>query len=392
MEEVLSERAESLGVTILRGNGFTGIAEQDEDSVTVQVGDSQTFRAKWLVGCDGGRSAVRKAAGFEFVGTEPAVTGYAVKCELDHPERLDVGFNLTKTGMYISMPGAAMHLVDFDGGAFHRTQEITQEHLQGVLDRVTGKTDVKITKVHLASTWTDRAKQTTKYRKGRVLVAGDAAHIHSPLGAQGLNAGLGDAMNLGWKLAATVRQEADSAEEARDLALLDTYESERHPIAEWVLEWTRAQVLTIQPDLYGSALQKIMRDVISTTDGTNLFVDRVWGLSQRYVLGDGQAYAHQLVGSSAPDFEFVDGSRVGPKMEEGRGLLIDFDDTVALKELVVKGIYGRRVDYLGTDVKDRLGLRALIVRPDGIVAWVAEDKAEPDMDAAMAALQRWFSC
>lgn len=390
IETTLTERAESLGVTILRGDGVTEIAAQDDDSVTVEAGENQSFRGKWLVGCDGGRSVIRKAAGFDFVGTEAKFTGYAVKCDLDPPDKLKPGFHITKTGMYIiGFPGT-LHLVDFDGAAFDRTQEITQEHLQDVLSRVTGVTDVKITTIHLAGSFTDRSKQATSYRKGRILLAGDAAHIHSPLGAQGLNVGLGDAMNLGWKLAATVRQESGSDGAPADLTLLDTYGSERHPIAAWVLEWTRAQVSTLQPDLYGAAIQALLRDLIDTTDGTNLFIDRVWGLSQRYKLGDGEAHAHPLVGCSTPDFELYDGSRLGSKLEEGRGLLVDFENDAALKDLVIGGKYTATVDYVSVGAKDRCDLRALLVRPDGVVAWVAEDNVNPNVDAAKAALQQWF--
>ncbi|KAL9002676.1 MAG: hypothetical protein Q9188_004415 [Gyalolechia gomerana] len=202
---------------------------------------------------------------------------------------------------------------------------------------------MKISKIDLASSFTDRCKQTTSYRKGRVLLAGDAAHIHGPVGSQGLNLGLGDAMNLGWKLAATIRQESKSGGAPADLALLDTYESERHPLGAWVLEWTRAQVTTLSPDPYGQAVQGLIRDLIDTFDGTNLFLDRHWGLSQRYKLGESEAHAHPLIGCSVPDFELNDGSRLGPKLEEGRGLLIDFEGTTVLKELVVGGKYKARI-------------------------------------------------
>jgi hypothetical protein len=288
------------------------------------------------------------------------------------------GFIVTKNGMY-GMGPESLHLVDFDpdGLAYDRTQEITLAHIQDVLNRVSGNTDVKIAKIHLASSFTDRSKQATSYRKGRILLAGDAAHIHSPLGAQGMNVGLGDAMNLGWKLAATIR--------GADLALLDTYESERRPIAASVLESTRLQISTLQPDLFGAAIQNLIRDFIDTTDGTNLFIDRMWGLSQRYDLG----VAHPLVGCSAPDFELDDGSRLGPKMTRGRGLLVDFEDDVAMKQLV-GGKYEARVDYLSVGAKDRRGLKALLVRPDGVVAWAAEENTKPDVGAAKAALERWF--
>ncbi|KAF2803184.1 putative pentachlorophenol 4-monooxygenase [Mytilinidion resinicola] len=373
-----------------RGNGVTRIVAQDNEVVTVETGENQTFRSKWLVGCDGGRSVIRKAAGFDFVGTEAKFTAYAVKGDFDHPEKLKPGFHATKNGMYVFMKPDTVHLVDFDSAAFDRTKEITQEHLQDVLNRVVGTTDVIITAVHLASSYTDRSKQTTHYRNGRVLVAGDAAHIHSPLGAQGLNVGLGDAMNLGWKLAATVHREAEADGAATDLALLDTYESERHPIAAWVLEWTRAQVSTLQPGPYGAAVHTLIRDLIATTDGTNLFIDRVWGLSQRYALGDGEAHAHPFVGCSAPDFELLDGARLGPKLDGGRGLLVEFEGAAALKKLVVGGKFEGRVDYVCVGAKDRRDLRALLIRPDGIVAWVAEDNKKYDVNAAKAALEQWF--
>lgn len=389
IETVLTERAENLGVTILRGKGLTKIVSQDNDSVTVEAGEDQSFRGRWLVGCDGGRSITRKAAGFDFVGTEAKFTGYAVKCDFDHPEKLKLGFNVTKTGMYIATPDS-LRLVDFDGGVFDRTKEITLEHIQDVLDRVSGHTNVRITTVNLASAFTDRCKQATSYRKGRVLLAGDAAHIHSPIGAQGLNTGLGDAMNLGWKLAATARMESKIDDIHTDLALLDTYESERHPVGAWALEWTRVQVSALEPNPYGRAVQGLIRDLIDTTDGTNLFIDRFWGLSQRYNLGGDEAHAHPLVGCSAPDFEMHDGSRLGQKLDRARGLFVDFEDEVTLKGLIVGAKYEARVDYIAMDAKNKCGLRALLVRPDGVVAWVAEDNVKPDVGAAKAALEQWF--
>ncbi|KAK7413788.1 hypothetical protein QQX98_007355 [Neonectria punicea] len=389
VETELTKRAEGLGVTILRGAGVTKIAAQDDDGVTVEAGESQFYHGKWLVGCDGGRSVVRKEAGFDFVGTEAKFMGYAVECELDHAEKLKLGFHLTKTGLYIVAPNS-LYLVDFDSAAFDRTQEITLEHLQDVLDRVSGVTGAKIKKIHLASTFTDRAKQATRYRKGRVLLAGDAAHIHGPLGAQGLNVGLGDAMNLGWKLSTTLQQESMLKGASPYFALLDTYETERHPIGAWVLEWTRAQVATMQPDLYGASVQTLMRDLMDTPDGTNLFIDRIWGLSQRYSLGDSEAHAHPLVGCSVPDFELHDGSRLGSKMEGGRGLFIDFEGDPTLEERISLEKYKTKVDYVGTSAKDQCGLRALLVRPDGIVAWVVEDSVKPDTNTAKAALEQWF--
>lgn len=388
IEAVLTRRAESLGVTILRGHGFNKIVGENESDVTVEAGEDRAiFRGRWLVGCDGGRSATRRAAGFEFAGTEATMTGYVVHCDLDHPDKLTPGFQPTKDGMYIFRKPDTVYLMDFDGGA-GRTQELSRERIQNVLDRVTGKTDVRITEIHLVTAFTDRSKQATEYRRGRVLLAGDAAHIHPPLGAQGLNTGLGDAMNLGWKLAASVRKEGEDGG-AADYELLDTYEKERHPVGAFVLEWNRSQVAALQPNETGRALQKLIRDLIGTDDGANHFLDRVWGLSQRYDLG-GEADHHPVAGRSAPDFTFEDGTRLGPKMEDGHGVLIDFENDGTVEELVTGGKYESRVDYIGADVEDRRGIRALLIRPDGFVAWAVQEDSKVGIDELKNALEKWF--
>ena len=195
--------------------------------------------------------------------------------------------------------------------------------------------------LNVASTWTDRSKQATTYRKGRVLLAGDAAHIHSPLGGQGLNLGLGDAMNLGWKLAATIRGDAPDG-------LLDSYTTERHPVGARILDWTRAQVALMRPS--SRALGAIVRDLIDTRDGATYFAERVWGVSLRYDLGD----EHPLVGRSCPDFELEDGTRLGTLLRDGNGLLLDFGRQASLQAL--DGLWGDHVRYVASDAKDRLGL------------------------------------
>jgi hypothetical protein len=243
-----------------------------------------------------------------------------------------------------------------------------------VLRRVSG-TNVTINALHVASTWTDRSYQATTYRKGRVLLAGDAAHIHSPLGGQGLNLGLGDAMNLGWKLAATIRGEAPEG-------LLDSYTAERHPIGAGILDWTRAQVALMKPNRESRALQAIMRDLIGTRDDATYFAERVWGVSLRYDLGG----EHPLVGRSCPDFELEDGRRVGALLRDGTGVLLDFGAQKSLEAL--DGVWGDRVKYVARDAKDRLGLVALLVRPDGFVAW-ASDTTTHD-DEVMRAAAQWF--
>ena len=372
IEAVLTARADACGAEIKRGCGVEGF-EQSDEGVTVRAG-RETFRGRWLVGCDGGRSVVRKAAGIGFAGTDPEFTGYSVEVRLADPDTLKPGRHYTATGMYTYAAPGTIAMVDFDGGAFHRTQPITRDHIEAVLRKISG-TDVSVTALELATTWTDRAHQATEYRKGRVLLAGDAAHIHSPLGGQGLNLGIGDAMNLGWKLAATIRGDAPAG-------LLDSYERERHPIGAQILDWSRAQVALMRPSRSSRALEAIIRDLIGTQDGATYFAERVWGVGLRYDLAD----KHPLVGRSAPDFEVVDGTRLNEHLRDGRGLLLDFEARRSLRALASQ--WSDRIGYVGIAAEERLGVSALLVRPGGIVAW-AGDRSVADDEVARAAAG-WF--
>lgn len=372
IETSLAARAAAMGVEIRRGIGVDQVGQSDQ-VVTIRAG-GETIRARWLVACDGGRSTVRKALGFEFTGTDPEFTGYSVQVDIADPEQLGAGRHYTPTGMYFQSKPGTIAMVEFDGGAFHRTQPITLEQVQAVLRRISC-TDVTLTGLELATTWTDRACQASTYRKGRVLLAGDAAHIHSPLGGQGLNLGLGDAMNLGWKLAATIRGDAPAG-------LLDSYTSERHPVGAQVLDWSRAQVALMRPSRHARALEAIVRDLIGTRDGATYFAQRVWGVSLRYDLGG----SHPLVGRSAPDFELADGSKLAQLLADGRGLLLDFDARQPWRALA--GRWSDRVSYVAAQVKDSLGLSAILVRPDGFVGW-AGGTASIEEEAAQAAA-RWF--
>jgi hypothetical protein len=301
---------------------------------------------------------VRKAGGFAFVGTGPEFTGYSVEAELADPDALIPGRTYTTTGMYTYARPGVVAMVDFDGGAAHRTQPLTLEHVQAVLRRVSD-VDVTLTALKLATTWTDRAYQATEYRRGRVLLAGDAAHIHSPLGGQGLNLGLGDAMNLGWKLAAAIRGKAP-------VALLDSYGAERHPEGARVLDWSRAQVALIRPTPSTRALATIIRDLIATGDGATYFAEKVWNVSLRYDLGAG----HPLVGRSVPDFVFSDGPRTSERLRDGKALLLDFAPDAPLGSVADR--WQGRMSYVASEPRDRLGLSAVLVRPDGVVAWASE--------------------
>jgi 2-polyprenyl-6-methoxyphenol hydroxylase-like FAD-dependent oxidoreductase len=371
IESALAVRARALGVEIVRGAEVRSFG-QSADAVTVETSDG-LFRAQWLVGCDGGRSIVRKVGGFEFVGTEPDLTGYSTLVEIADPEKLRAERSVTPTGVYFLPQPGFLAMAEFDGGSFHRTEPITLEHVQSVLRRVSN-TDVTLTALHAVTSWTDRAQQATTYKKGRVLLAGDAAHIHSPLGGQGLNLGLGDAMNLGWKLAATLRGEAPAG-------LLDTYTTERHPIGAAVLDWSRAQVSIMKPSAQSRALEAIIGDLMHTRDGATYFAERVWNASLRYDLGQN----HPLAGRSVPDFELTDGTRLAALLRQGSGVLLDFDLRAPLR--AVAGRMG--ITYLASSAKDTLGLSAVLVRPDGVVAWAAD--GEPDANDASRAAGRWFA-
>ncbi|RFS20241.1 FAD-dependent oxidoreductase [Chitinophaga silvatica] len=374
LETVLARRAITLGVTIKRGFEVTNLNQSAEEIIV--IAKEQTFTGKWLVGCDGSRSIVRKLGGFDFVGTEPEFTGYTAQVDLADPEKLKLGRNVTATGMYLLSQKDYLILQDFDYGSFHNSRKpITLDHLQGVLRRISG-TDVTINALYTSTTWTDRSRQSSTYRNGRILLAGDAAHIHSPLGGQGLNLGLGDAMNLGWKLAATIKNSASES-------LLDSYQTERHPVGEKVLDWSRAQVAVMKPEPAARALNAIIQDLMKTRDGATYFAGRVWGLLTRYNLGDD----HPLVGSGIPNFEFEDGKLVGQLMQDGKAMLLDFEMNDSLKNIMSK--YEDHISYISGKVKNQLGVSVMLVRPDGIVAWVADNN--PDVMELQKAISRWFA-
>ncbi|MFL6121284.1 FAD-dependent monooxygenase [Actinophytocola sp.] len=362
LEAVLAERAAELGVEIRRGVALTGFETGDE--VTVHAG-GETCTAGWLVGCDGGRSTVRKQAGFDFPGTPPEITGHQAMVELAGGEALSGGWNTTPTGVYAygPLPGRIL-TVEFDGPPEDRDEPITKEELEKSLRAVSG-VDVTVTGVRSATRFTDNARQATTYRLGRVLLAGDAAHVHSPFGGQGLNLGIGDAVNLGWKLAGVVQHRLPED-------VLDTYTSERHPIGAWVLEWTRAQIAVMRPDSHARALRRIMADLIDTTTGTTYFAKKISGVWQSYDLPG----EHPWIGRSAPDLELTDGTRLGDHLHGGTGLLLDLGG-------VPSTVDEKRVPVLGAGCVDQPGLPGLLLRPDGIVAWAGGDGLEE-------AISTWF--
>ena len=217
------------------------------------------MRTGWLVGCDGGHSAVRRLAGIDFPGTDPELTGYQAVVDIADPEKLADGWTWSTEGAYRYGPQPGrVATVEFDDPPADRSAPITLEELQTSLRRVSG-TDVTLTALRATPTrWTDNTRQAATYKSGRVLLAGDAAHVHPPFGGQGLNLGVGDAMNLGWKLGAVLAGWAPAG-------LLDTYDAERRPVGAWVLDWTRAQIGVLRGDAKSAALRKVVGDLLSTT-------------------------------------------------------------------------------------------------------------------------------
>ncbi|MCR3748105.1 FAD-dependent monooxygenase [Lentzea californiensis] len=271
LERILEDRARDLGVYIRRGVEVTGL---DLDS-------------EYVIGCDGGRSTVRGLAGFDFPGTGPTLTGYQAIADVDGD--LPNGWHRTPTGVHAFGPlkGRIM-LIEYDGPP--ATREVTREPLEAALRRVSGL-DVRITAVHTATTWTDNTRQATTYRRGNVLLAGDAAHVHSPFGGQGLNLGLQDAFNLGWKLATD------------DSALIDTYTTERHPVGERVLRNTMAQVALTRPDPRSRELHALVGDLLDLPEVKTRISAMVQGTDVRYETG----CDHPLAGTFLPGLDLADG-------------------------------------------------------------------------------------
>ncbi|MFI5696371.1 FAD-dependent monooxygenase [Kribbella sp. NPDC051586] len=372
IEQVLAERAAELGVEVRRGVQLTDYVA-DEDGVRVTLDDGEVS-AGWLVGCDGGRSVVRKLSGFDFVGTDPEITGHQAMVELEGAEQLTLGWNSTGTGIYAYGPFPGRILtVEFDGPPIDRDAPITAAELQTSLRNVTGA-DVTITKVITATRFTDNARQATTYRKGRVLLAGDAAHVHSPFGGQGLNLGIGDAMNLGWKLAATINGWAPDG-------LLDTYTTERHPIGEWVLDWTRAQITIMRTDRHARSLRKVVDALLRTPDGSTYLSTKLSGVWQRYDLGSD----NDLVGTSATDLEFADGTRLGDHLRHGKAVLFNLTDSTQLRDLATP--WSDRLHIVSTKPATPGAPAAVLLRPDGHIAWSTDNE---DLNGLTPALETWL--
>lgn len=369
-ERLLRERAVELGAELRRGCEVTGVSQQD-DGVTVALADGTRLRSRYLVGCDGGRSVVRKELGIAFPGEPATVETLLGDLEMtEDPEVVaavvaEVRRTQLRFGTIPNGDGTFRVIVPADGVAEDRAAAPTLEEFQQRLRDVAG-TDFGVHSPRWLSRFGDATRQAERYRVGRVLLAGDAAHIHPPTGGQGLNLGVQDAFNLGWKLAAEVNGWAPEG-------LLDSYHTERHPVGARVLDNTRAQITLLGTDPGATALREMFAKLMDFEEVNRYVTGMITAVDVRYDLGKG----HELLGRRLRDLPLGQG-RLYELMHGGRGLLLD--RTGALS------VAGRedRVDHVA-DVPEELDPPAVLLRPDGHVAWAGEEQKELD-----GALARWF--
>ncbi|MGW1360303.1 rifampin monooxygenase [Streptomyces chartreusis] len=369
-ERLLNERALELGTEIRRGCEVVGLS-QDDDGVSVELADGTRLRSRYLAGCDGGRSVVRKLLGVGFPGQAATVETLLGEMELtEDPERItavvaEVRRTQLRFGAAADANGVYRVVVPADGVAEDRASEPTLEEFKRQL-RATAGTDFGAHSPRWLSRFGDATRQAEHYRVGRVLLAGDAAHIHPPTGGQGLNLGIQDAFNLGWKLAAAVRGRAPEG-------LLDTYHAERHPVGAAVLGNTRAQITLLGSEPGPTALRELFSKLMDFAEVNRYVTGMITAVDVRYDFGEG----HELLGRRMRDLPLERG-RLYELTHDGRGLLLD-----RTGRLSVKG-WADRVDHV-VDAGEELDVPAALLRPDGHVAWVGEDQEE-----LLEALRRWF--
>jgi 2-polyprenyl-6-methoxyphenol hydroxylase-like FAD-dependent oxidoreductase len=392
IERILAGWVGELAVPIYREREVTGFA-QDDTGVDVELSDGRSLRAEYLVGCDGGRSLVRKAAGIEFPGWDPTTSALIAEVELTEEPELgmhtdDIGVHSFGRLEYEIRDGEVVYMnrgpvrvmvTEQHPGA---TSEPTLRDLSQALIAVYG-TDYGIHSPTWISRFTDMTRQAAAYRAGRILLAGDAAHVHSPVGGQGLNTGVQDAVNLGWKLAQVVDRTSPES-------LLDTYQAERHPVAARVLRNTMAQVALLRRDERIEALRDTIAELLSTDESRKRFAAMMSGLDIHYDLGEG----HPLLGRRMPDLDLVtpDGAvRVFTLLHDARPVLLNLGNPwgsdISPWEHRVLAI---DAEYAGDWELPALGQvaapAAVLIRPDGYVAWVGDGTETGLRDA----LTTWF--
>ncbi len=379
-ERILAGWVGELQVPIHRERDVTGFA-QDTTGVDVQVSDGTVLRADYLVGCDGGRSVVRKAAGIEFPGWEPRTSTLIAEVQLAEEPKWGVHDNALGRHAFSKLEGGLVGVL------------VTEEHVNPASDATLGElrqaliavwgTDYGVHSPTSISRFTDMARQAAAYRAGRVLLAGDAAHVHYPVGGQGLNIGVQDAVNLGWKLASVVNGTSPDS-------LLDTYHAERHPVAARVLRDTIAQVALLRANDYVKTLGDIITELLTMEEPRRRFAAMMSGLGIHYDLGDG----HPLLGRRMPDLDLVTPRgtvRAFTLLHDGHAVLLNlgepwgFDISPwARRVLAIDAKYAGNWDLPA--LGQVAGPAAVLIRPDGYVAWVGDGTDKGLRDA----LTTWF--
>jgi 2-polyprenyl-6-methoxyphenol hydroxylase-like FAD-dependent oxidoreductase len=395
IERILADWVGELAVPICRGHAVTGFA-QDDTGVNIELADGQRLRAQYLVGCDGGHSLVRKAAGIAFPGWDPTIS--CLIAEIETAEQPELGIRHDAIGIHafgrLEYELRDGEVIYKDGGPLRvmvterhvgeagRADKPTLRDLSAALIAVYG-TDYGLRSAAAISRFTDTARQAAAYRDRRVLLAGDAAHVHFPVGGQGLNIGVQDAMNLGWKLAQVVKGTSPDT-------LLDTYHAERHPVAARVLRNAMAQTALLRSDDRTDALRDAMSELLKMDEPRKRFAAMMSGLDIHYDLGDG----HPLLGRRMPDLELVtaDGPlRVFALLHAARPVLLNFGEPGGF-DITPWADRVRLIDagYAGAWKLPVLGVvaspDAVLIRPDGHVAWVGDARQEGLVDA----LTTWF--
>jgi 2-polyprenyl-6-methoxyphenol hydroxylase-like FAD-dependent oxidoreductase len=380
-EPILAAWVGELRVPILRGREVVGFT-QDDTGVDVEVSGDTSLRAEYLVGCDGGRSLIRKAAGIDFAGLDPSTSWMIAEVEMDEKPELGMRREGGGIGPVNRAEGGGPFRVVLTERHPEHTGDPTMGELREALVAVYG-TDYALRSASWISRFTDMTRQAASYRHGRVLLAGDAAHVHPPQGGQGLNTGVQDAVNLGWKLAQVIRGTSPES-------LLDTYHAERHPVGARVLHNTMAQVALSTPDDRHQALRDTMTELLSMDEPRRRIVAMLSGLDIHYDLGEG----HPLLGRRMPDLDLhtADGpKRVFSLLHGARPVLLNlgepggFDispwaNRVRLVDARHDGVW--ELPVLG----EVAAPPAVLIRPDGHVAW-AGDLTDPELPQALAT---WF--
>jgi 2-polyprenyl-6-methoxyphenol hydroxylase-like FAD-dependent oxidoreductase len=392
IERILAGWVGELAVTIYRGREVTGFA-QDATGVDVELADGQSLRAQYLVGCDGGRSLIRKQAGIEFPGWDPTTSSLIAEVEMTGEPELGIrrnAFGVHALGKveYEIRDGEVVYK---DGGTVGVM--VTEEHVGAASEPTLRDVSVGLIAVYgtdygiHSPTWisrfTDMTRQAAAYRDGRVLLAGDAAHVHAPDGGQGLQTGVQDAVNLGWKLAQVVNRTSPES-------LLDTYHAERHPVAARVLRNTMAQVALRRPDERTKALRDTIAELLGMDEPRRRFAAMVSGLDIHYDLGEG----HPLLGRRMPDLDLVTANgplRVFTLLHDARPVLLNFGEPGGFDITPwVDRVQMIDAKYVGPWELPALGAvaapTAVLIRPDGYVAWVG-DLTHPGLPDA---LTTWF--